>query len=130
MNIASKFKADQPYGKGTVLAFGGNNDVTRASGSSTSMCGVVTDRADLVLNNTLSGTNVVTAAVIGRVPCEVSGPVSKGDVLVIGPSGAPESVLIAFDAEFNPQPPGTIIGRAMEDCDAGFHTIDIFINVS
>ena len=130
MNIASKFTADSAYGVGTVLAFGGDRDVTRAGGNSTSICGVVTDRSDLVLNNTLSGANVVTAAVIGRVRCEVFGPISKGDVLVIGPSGSPQSVNITYDFLTDPQSPGTIIGRAMDDCDGGFHTIDIFINAA
>jgi hypothetical protein len=130
MNIASKFSADEAYGIGTVLAFGGDKDVTRAGGNSTSICGVVTDKADLILNNSLSGTNVVVAAVIGRVKCEVFGPINKGDVLIIGPSGCPQSVNITYDYLTDPQGPGTIIGRAMADCDGGFHTIDIFINAA
>lgn len=130
MNIASKFLADQAYGKGTILVFGGKKEVTAAGGNATGICGIVTDRADLILNNSLSGTNVVIAAVVGRAACEVFGPVSKGDVLVIGPSGSPQSVNITYDFLTDPQSPGTIIGRAMEDCDAGFHTIDIFINTA
>ena len=129
MNIASKFLADQAYGVGTVLAFGGDNEVTRAGGNSTNMCGVVTDRSDLVLNNSLSGTNVVTVAVIGRVTCEVVGPISKGDVLVIGPSGCPQSVTTLYDFLNDPQAPGTIIGRAIDECAGGYHTINIFVNI-
>ena len=130
MNVASKFKADDNYGPGSVVAFGGEKEVTGASAQSTSICGVVTSQADLVLNNGLTGPNVITVAVIGRVLCEVCGPVSKGDVLVIGPSGGPQSANILFNDLTDPQAPGTIIGRAMEDCGTGWHTIDIFINVA
>ena len=130
MNIASKFKADRSYGVGTVMAYGGNNEVTQAGGYTTGICGVVTDKADLVLNNALNGTNVVTIAVMGRTLCEVFGPVSKGDVLVIGLSGAPQSVATVYDFLTEPQSPGTIIGRAIEDCGSGFHTIDIFVSVA
>ena len=130
MNIASKFLADSNYGVGTVLAFGGDKEVTQAGGNSTSMCGIVTDSADLVLNNSLNGTHVATVAVIGRTPCAVLGPINKGDVLVLGPSGNPQSVNTLYDFLNDPQMPGTIIGRAIGECADGYHTIDIFVNMA
>ena len=86
-DLAENYIADRAYAPGTVLMFGGENEVTVASVDTTRIAGVVSTNPAHLMNSRLQGDTVVAVALQGRVPCKVSGPVEKGDMLVSAGSG-------------------------------------------
>jgi hypothetical protein len=106
-DIAEKYKTEEQYEPGTVVEFGGSEEVTICkTESSTRVAGVVTTNPAQVLNADLN--NAVAIALVGRIPCRVVGNIKKGDLLVS--SDVPGAAV----ANNNPKP-GTLIGKAMED---------------
>jgi hypothetical protein len=71
------------------------------------------------MNGTLEGTNVVTVALTGRVPCRVTGTVRKGDLMVSNGDGTARS-------EANPSV-GSVIGKALENHDGATGTIEVVV---
>ena len=128
MNIAQKFQADASYGPGTVVQIGGEFDVTSAQPQSTSIVGVVTSTPGILLNPDLTGTNVVAVAIHGVVQCTVSGSASKGDQLIISPSGALQSVA-NYTSEFWVLNVGNVVGIALEDATGNESIIDVQLGV-
>ena len=74
------------------------------------------------MNDTLQSAHVVTVALTGRVPCLVTGPVHKGDLMVTAGLGRAR-------AEADPRP-GTIIGKALEDFSGESGTIEVVVGRS
>jgi hypothetical protein len=107
-DLAEKYVADADYEPGTVLIFGGEHEVTKSTlVDDHRVAGVVTTNPAYVMNSECAGAHVVTLALQGRVPCKVTGPVRKGDILVSSLNG---------HATVNNRPtPGTIIGKALHD---------------
>ena len=107
-DLAENYQADSAYEPGTVLHFGGEFEVTQCD---TDMCsrvaGVVSTNPAHLMNNGLTGDNVVALALQGRVPCKVQGDISKGDMLVSAGNGRAR-------AESNPVI-GSVIGKALEN---------------
>jgi hypothetical protein len=105
-DLAEFYSSDNNYEPGTVLVFGGTEEVTKsAQASDTAAAGIVTTNPAYVLNEGLKGTRVCIA-LAGRVPCNVVGKVNKGDLLVTS--------YYPGHAEVSKAPkPGTIIGKAL-----------------
>ena len=113
-DLAEKYVADSIYEPGTVMIFGGDNEVTESLLSyETAIAGVVSTNPAYLMNNDLNEENTVSIALVGRVPCKVMGPVTKGQVLVT--SEHPGVAMAIDNTKFFP---GCIIGRAMEDFNA------------
>jgi hypothetical protein len=106
-DLAENYQADKPYIPGTVLQFGGANEVTVAEADTTRVAGVVSTNPATLMNAALSGAGVVALALTGRVPCMVIGPVAKGDIMV--------SAGFGFAKVNNSPAPGQAIGKALED---------------
>ena len=106
-DLAEYYEADMSYEPSTVLAFGGNKEVTIAEDGTTRVAGVVSTDPAYIMNSTCEGEHIVALALQGRVPCKVRGKISKGDMLVSGGSG------YARPAQFPLM--GTVIGKALED---------------
>jgi hypothetical protein len=87
--------------------FGGAAEVTQADVETRAVAGVVSTNPAHLMNGGLTGTNVVPVALQGRVPCNVIGPVRKGDLMVSAGFGYAKS-------SDNPQI-GQVIGKAL--CD-------------
>ncbi len=105
-DIAEKYSSDQSYDPGTVVMFGGKQEVTLATlPKTTKVAGIVTTNPAQILNDGLE--NSVAIALIGRVPCKVVGPVFKGDMLVVG------SVPGTLMASSNPKT-GTLVAKSLE----------------
>lgn len=82
-DLAENYQADAEYAPGTVLVFGGSEELTVTTEiSDTRVAGVVSTEPAHLMNGGLTGTNVVALALRGRVPVQVFGPVNKGDLLV------------------------------------------------
>jgi len=110
-DLAEMYQGDDSYVPGTVVEFGGTHEITITTTlSSTSVAGVVSTNPSYLMNSGLNGPNSVPVALTGRVPCQVVGPVKKGDRLV---SSAIPGVAQALDAPS--YQPGCVIGKSLED---------------
>lgn len=119
-DLAENYRSDAEYTSGTVLDFGGNQEVTLSKAdSSRRVAGVVSTNPAHLMNAGLQGEHVVTVALIGRVPVSVTGTVRKGDAMVSNGNGGAR-------AEANPGV-GTLIGKALQDFDGDEGTIEIVI---
>ena len=82
-DLAENYLADEEYDEGTVLVFGGAQEVTTFNQKANpSIAGVVSNHPAYLMNSELQGDHVVAVALKGRVPVKVIGQVSKGDVLI------------------------------------------------
>lgn len=109
-DLAENYQADDQYHPGTVLIFGGKNEVTISTIThDTAVAGVVSTNPAHLMNSALNGTNVVPLALQGRVPCLVKGPVKKGTLLVTSSNPG-----VAESCQDNLYRPGSIIGKSLE----------------
>jgi hypothetical protein len=119
-DVAENYQADAAYEPGTVLHFGGDAEVSLCD---TDMCtkvaGVVSTRPAYRMNDSLQGDNVITLALLGRVPCKVRGPISKGDMLVSTGYGFAR-------AEADPKV-GSVIGKALENFSGNEGIIEVVV---
>ena len=118
-DVAEVYSADRYYEPGTVLMFGGKNEVTQSTLGSTSVVGVVSTAPAYLMNSKYKCDYPTEVALLGRVPCKVKGFIKKGDLLVSGNDG----VAIASK---NPRI-GTVIGKAIEDFNCGTGVIEILV---
>jgi hypothetical protein len=109
-DLAENYQADANYPYGTVLMFGGAQEVTVATAETTAVAGVVSQNPAHLMNGALNGNNVVPLALTGRVPCNVIGPVRKGDLMV--------SAGFGFAKANNSAGVGQVIGKALSDFPA------------
>jgi hypothetical protein len=109
-DLAEMYVADQSYSPGTVIEFGGTEEVTASQSShSTAVAGIVSTNPSYLMNATQTGNHVVAVALVGRVPCQVIGTFKKGDRLV-----ASDITGVATGLDMSKYQPGCIIGKALE----------------
>ena len=119
-DLAELYLADLDYAPGTVVSFGGNQEVTISTIDSDSrIAGVVSTNPAYVMNGALKGDHVVAVALQGRVPCLVVGPVQAGDLMVSDGNGHARS-------ESDPKP-GAVIGKAIKGFDDATGVIEIVV---
>ena len=118
--MAEQYQADDQYAPGTVVSFGGDFEVTASTtDNDSSVAGVISTNPSFLMNGALSGVNVVSLALTGRVPCRVTGNVRKGNLMVSNGDGTAR-------AEVNPAP-GAVIGKAIENFDGGVGVIEVVV---
>jgi hypothetical protein len=106
-DIAERYASDVQYESGTVVMFGGTSEVTIANVHSTAaVAGIVTTEPAQILNSDL--TDSVAIALVGRVPCKVTGNITRGNLLVV--SHIPGVLTTSLFPS-----PGTIVAKAMEN---------------
>ena len=82
-DLAENYVADADLEPGTVVVFGGNNEVTESSElQDTKVAGVISTDPAHLMNSECTGEHVVAVALRGRIPVKVIGVVQKGDVLI------------------------------------------------
>jgi hypothetical protein len=119
-DLAENYQADNNYSPGTVLSFGGNNEVTVSTVDMDPLvAGIVSTNPAYQMNTALTGNNVVPLALVGRVPCLVQGPVTAGAMMVSAGNGRAR-------AEKTPAM-GTVLGKALESFSGGFGTVEIVV---
>ena len=103
-DLAERYTSDSQYPPGTVVVFGTTTEVTASyQPNDTRVAGVVSTNPAYTMN---AGINGVDVALQGRVPCQVTGPVTRGDLMVSSP--------IPGVAMANNNPPiGAVIGKAL-----------------
>ena len=107
-DLAEYYEADQHYEPGTVLAFGGDKEVTIAEDATTCVAGVVSTNPAYAMNANCQGI-AVAIALQGRVPTKVRGTVRKGDMMVSAGNGFARPTLVPSI--------GTVIGKSLENFD-------------
>ena len=118
-DLAEKYSSDEDYEPGTVVKFGGEKEITASdSEGDPAVVGVISTDPAYMMNNDAEGLFV---ALCGRVPCKVSGPVAKGDLMVSAQDGRAK-------ADNNAQA-GRIIGKAIEASEGGDAVIEVLVNM-
>jgi hypothetical protein len=106
-DLAENYSADAEYSPGTVVVFGGTAEITVSDIShDTRMAGVISTQPAYLMN---SGNAGLPVALTGRVPCQVQGPVAKGDRLV--------NISAGIAGKFDPAlgELGCVLGKSLED---------------
>jgi len=112
-DLAEKYVSDAQYEPGTVVIFGGDNEVTTTTLShDTRVAGVVSTAPAYLMNSSLEATYVIDLALTGRVPCKVKGVVAKGDIIVASNVEGVGTKLNTSSYQI-----GCVIGKALESKD-------------
>lgn len=119
-DLAEHYAADADYVPGTVVVFGGAKEITVSNIShDPRVAGVISTNPAYLMNAASAGLPV---ALTGRVPCQVQGPVAKGDRLVnidTGIAGRLDPALHEY---------GCIVGKSLgEIADDSIQTIEIVV---
>ncbi len=110
-DVAECYQADCDYAPGTVLIIGGSHEVTASTVSHDHRAaGVVSENPSYLMNAALDTLNSVAVALLGRVPCQVVGPIDRGDLLTT--STVPGTAGRLDPAKYLP---GCVIGKALQD---------------
>jgi hypothetical protein len=110
-DLAEVYVADNFYTPGTVVEFGGNNEITATTTThSVQVAGIISTDPAYLMNSTQAGEHAVEVALVGRVPCSVVGTVRKGDRLV-----SSDRPGVAQALNTNLYQPGCIVGKALEE---------------
>jgi hypothetical protein len=120
-DLAENYVGDVEYAPGTVVVFGGTEEVTVTNMThDTRVAGVVSTNPAYLMNS-MNGN--VAVAMTGRVPCQVQGPVEKGTVLV---SSHIPGVAEALNSGM--YRPGCVLGKALEQIDStDIKTIEVVV---
>jgi hypothetical protein len=110
-DLAEKYTSDKNYDPGTVLELGGIAEVTQTRRpTSLAIAGIVSTDPAYLMNSDSEG---ISVALVGRVPCKVTGKINKGDILVS--SDIPGHA--KAHREIHNPPAGSMIGKAIEAKD-------------
>lgn len=105
-DIAEYYGADRDLKLGTLVMFGGENEITTAIDN---VCGVVSTNPAYVLNDNKEMLHPTLLALTGRVPVRVVGPVHKFDLITLSDVAGVGMV------DKTGKPCYNVIGRALED---------------
>jgi hypothetical protein len=110
-DLAELYTADADYAAGVVLTFGGTHEVTASTQSHDSaVAGVVSTDPSYLMNAGLDTVNSVAVALLGRVPCWVTGNIRRGDLLTTSDIAG-----TACKLDLDKYLPGCVIGKALQD---------------
>ena len=116
-DLAERYSSDVDYEAGTVVDFGGTAEVTLSNiNGSQYVAGVVSTNPAYMMNSDADGLYI---ALVGRVPCKVTGPVEKGAMMVSNGDGTARM-------ERNPKI-GSVIGKALESFPDGVGVIEVVV---
>ena len=119
-DLAEKYTGPDSLQPGDVVVFGGEHEVDVCGQSDDHrVAGVISTEPAYMMNAGADGHYV---ALTGRVPCKVTGPVAKGDLLVT--SDVEAHAKVNNDAK-----PGRIIGKAIGSSDGGEAVIEVLVNL-
>lgn len=110
-DLAENYAPDLDYPAGTVVVFGGANEITTTTISHDSrVAGVISTNPAYLMNAVAR--NYLPVALTGRVPCYVRGPVEKGTVLTT--SHLPGVAMALDPRKFVP---GCVVGKSLQTID-------------
>ena len=119
-DLAEIYSADAEYSPGTVVSFGGTQEVTKSVVEGDNrVAGVISENPSYLMNSGLEAEYRAAVALTGRVPTLVIGPVRKGDMMISAGNGwARASATPAM---------GTVIGKALTNFDGDSGIIEIVV---
>jgi len=118
-DLAENYEADKQYEPGTILAFGGEKEVTCADTTNTqAIAGIVSTSPAHLMNSQCEGEHVIALALTGRVPCKVIGPIQKGEMVVISQQKG-----IGTGGGLAPLP-GSVVGKSLEYIPEDENTVE------
>jgi len=107
-DLAEFYASDDDYVPGTVLIFGGEQELTTTTNENdTRVAGVVSTNPAYIMNSELDKQKVCIA-LQGIVRCKVIGPINKGDLLTT-------ASIAGYAKKTNDPKIGTIIGKSLEN---------------
>jgi hypothetical protein len=119
-DLAENYASDADYEPGTVLSFGGNNEVTISTvAADTRVAGVVSTNPSYLMNSCIEAEHVAAVALQGRVPTRVTGTVRKGDMMISACNGYAQACASPVV--------GSVIGKALENFDGESGVIEIVV---
>ena len=120
-DLAEIYATDRNYDPGTVVAFGGDAEVTAAFPEGcTQVCGVISTDPAYLMNSAAEGQPI---ALKGRVPCKVIGTVEPGDFIIASNTAGIGKATKEFKG-------GAIVGKAIKGSnDPGIKIIEIAVGV-
>lgn len=123
-DLAEKYTSDFDYEPGTVLKVGGTKELTQTvSYAESAVAGIVSTAPAHLMNADLEDGTVVDLALTGRVPCKVTGTITKGDLITSSDTPGVGTAL-----ETSEYTPGCVIGKALEDyADEGVGLIEVLV---
>jgi hypothetical protein len=114
-DLAEMYASDEDIEAGTIVCFVGDGKVAACDQDACrSVAGIISTDPAYLMNSVQEG---VALALVGRVPCKVTGPVAAGDLMVSAGNGMAR-------AEANPSI-GTVIGKAIEANEDGEGVIEV-----
>jgi hypothetical protein len=126
-DLAERFEADQLYEPGTVVAIGGEKEITAVKDElSDDVFGVISTRPAHLMNAG-AGTDIThpPIAISGRVPVKVKGRVRKGQRLVSAGNGLARAADKSEITSFN------VIGRALTNKNTdGIGTVEAIVKLT
>ena len=119
-DLAEVYESDSEYEVGTVVAFGGEKEITISTiANDTRVAGVISENPAYLMNDQAEGQAI---ALVGKVKCKVYGTISKGDLLTTN------GVRPGYAVATNSPVVGSVVGKAMEDkADDGENVILISV---
>jgi len=121
-DLAENYLADANYEIGSVVIFGGEQEITVTKlKDDRRVAGVVSEKPGYLMNAGAEGEFVTAIALQGRVPVNVVGIVKKGDLLVT--ASIPGYAIVNNDPKV-----GTVIGKALQaKDDPGYGTVEAVV---
>ena len=117
-DLAEKYIADGAYEPGTVVVFGGDQEITITEiPGDTRVAGAISTEPAYIMN---SGSTGLEVALRGKVPVKVKGAVSKGDLLVTSAEAGYACSIIHYPNSN----PNAVFAKSLEtDTGSGLRTI-------
>ena len=121
--MAERYEADKKYDAGTVVVFGGDKEVTESANEyDHKVAGVISSAPALMMNSEAGDDDTHPyVALMGRIPCKVTGEIKKGDLLCTSP--------VAGHAMAGEAKCGHMIGKALEDFNGEAGVIEVLVNL-
>ena len=109
-DLAENYLSDSYYLPGTVVIFGGDNEITVSSTKAdTRVAGIISVNPAYLMNDTYAA-GYQPVALTGKVPCLVNGPITKGDLII---NSTIAGVAQRLD-NASQWAPGCVIGKSLE----------------
>ena len=123
-SVAERFLTDAVYDEGTVVIFGGTNEITvTVTENDTRVAGVIVNNPATLMNAQAGNSTTHPAvALSGRALCKVYGTVNKGDLLV-------SSTYAGYAIATTTPVIGSVIGKAITSNASGFGTVEISVGM-
>ena len=120
-DLAEIYKSDVEYAPGTVVVFGGTEEITQSiSSHDRKVAGVISTQPAHVMNATAEGQPI---ALQGRVPCKTLGPIEQGDMVVT--SDSPGVAQKLNDEQYQT---GCVLGKSLGTItDNSIQTIEVVV---